>query len=129
MEDFIKSARAGRPQLIYVDEGLDFFHRNAMAKGGSDAILRTARAGRERGISLLFASQRVKGIPIQIVSEMTKLYGFGLDVRDDQKRLEDFGYPYREYPLPLDDRIFRFWDKKHRNTPAKLMRLNLRKAA
>lgn len=100
-----------------------------MAKGGDDAILRSARAGRERGVSLLFASQRVKGIPIQIVSEMTKLYGFGLDVVDDQKRLEDFGYPYRKYPLPDDNYIFRYWDKTHRNEPARLHRLNLRKAA
>jgi hypothetical protein len=100
-----------------------------MAKGGEDAILRTARAGRERGIALLFGSQRVKGVPIQIVSEMTKLYGFGLDVVDDQKRLEDFGYPYRNYPLPEEDRVFRFWDKKNRQEPARLHKLNLRKAA
>lgn len=129
IEEFIESARAGRPQLVYIDEGLDFFLRNGMARGGSDAVLRIARAGRERGIALLFASQRVKGVPLQIVSEMTKLYGFGLDVADDQKRLEDFGYPYRKYPLPDDNYIFRFWDKKHRARPAPLMRLSMRKAA
>ena len=63
------------------------------------------------------------------MSEMTKLYGFALDFYDDQKRLGDFSYPYREYPLPEDDHIFRFWSKKRRTDPAPMMKLNLRKAA
>jgi hypothetical protein len=122
---FLAQARAGRPQLVYVDEGLDFFHPNALARGGDDAILRTARAGRERGVALLFASQRPKGIPLQVMSEMTKLYGFALDFAEDTKRLQDMSYPARDYPLPEDNKIFRFWDKSHRKDPPILAKLQL----
>ena len=97
--------------MVYVDEGLDFFHTNAVARGGSDAILRCARAGRERGLSLLFGTQRPKGIPVQIKSEMTKLYLFRLDYAKDVAELRDMGYPGDKYPAPTKDHLFRLWDK------------------
>lgn len=123
---FLAQARAGRPQLVYVDEGLDFFHANAVARGGSDAILRCARAGRERGLSLLFGTQRPKGIPLQIMSEMTKLYLFLLDYEGDVKHLGDMGYPYKEYPAPTEPHLFRLWDKSTDRKSAALMKLKVR---
>lgn len=122
---FLAQARASRPQLIYIDEGLDFFHSNSAARGGSDAILRTARAGRERGCSLLLATQRPPGIPVQVRSELTKLYLFRLDYAEDVKGLGEMGYPYRDNPAPDDDRIFRFWDKTHRKNGAPLMKVRI----
>ena len=111
IKEFLAQARTGRPQLVYVDEGLDFFHTNAVARGGSDAILRCARAGRERGLSLLFGTQRPKGIPVQIKSEMTKLYLFRLDYANDVKELRDMGYPGDKFSPPEKDWLFRLWDK------------------
>lgn len=129
IKEFIESARAGIPRLIVIDEGLDFFHRNAIARGGDDAILRAARAGRERGIALIFGSQRTYGIPLQIMSELTKLYGFALDYVKDATRLQEFGYPVADGPLPDDDFVFRYWSKKQRKVTPVLMRLDMRKAA
>ena len=49
--EFLRHSRAGRPQLLQVDEVLDFYHPNGAAKGGDDAITRSrcapaASAGR-----------------------------------------------------------------------------------
>lgn len=116
IDQFLDEARAGRPQLVYVDEGLDFFHSNSVARGGSDAILRCARAGRERGLSLLFGTQRPKGIPVQIRTELTKLYLFALDYASDVKELEEMGYPGKRFPPSENDHIFTYWDKSSDKT-------------
>lgn len=124
LDAFLKQARTGRPQLVYIDETLDFFHSNAVARGSSDAILRAARAGRERGVALLAASQRPKGIPVQLMSEMSKTYLFRLDFTDDIKHMGEMGYPWRTAPPPDEDHTFVFWDKKRRTDTVK-MRLSL----
>lgn len=124
---FLKDARASRPQLVCIDEGLDFFHTNSVARGGDDAILRIARAGRERSCSLLLCSQRSKGIPAQTVSEVNKAYIFRLDYKDDMTRLIEMSYPGKEYPSPEDDWLFLFWSKENKQTRKRpvLMKLNL----
>jgi hypothetical protein len=120
---FFRDARASEPRLLYIDEGLDFFHPNGSPKGGSDAILRCSRAGRERGLASLVASQRPRGLPVQLISEVTKIYLFHLDFINDIKYLGEAGYPWQDYPAPAEDHAFWYWDKKLR-TP-QLMKLHI----
>jgi energy-coupling factor transporter ATP-binding protein EcfA2 len=112
IDAFFREARANRPQLLYVDELMDFFQRSGHPlKGASyDSILRSVRAGRERGLAVLTGSQRPVGIPVQIVSELTKLYLFRLDNENDIDHLEDFGIPANA-TLPHKDRDFYYYDK------------------
>jgi hypothetical protein len=106
---FLDDSRASRPQLLQVDETLDFFHGNGAARGGDDAIQRAARAGRERGTACLFCTQRTKGLPVTLLAEMTRLYAMRLDYRADAKRFQEFGAP--PFDTPLDEHVFMYWWK------------------
>lgn len=108
--EFLKSSRAGRPQLLVVDETMDFYSSNGAPRGGDDVLTRVARAGRERGTSGLFCSQRTKGIPGQLMEELTKCYLFRLDYRTDVKRLYEMGFPEGVRP-PGKKRVFLYWTK------------------
>lgn len=118
---FLESSRTGRPQLLQVDESMDFFHANGAPIGGNNALVRTARAGRERGTSGLYCSQRTKNIPAQLMSEMSRLYCFRLDFKADARRLEEMGAP--PFPLPTKTQQFMYWwkgDYEHVWGPYKL---------
>lgn len=106
---FYADANAGRPQLLQVDEGLDFYHGNGVARGGDDVFSQAARAGRERGLGLLFGSQRTKGIPAVLLSELTKLWAFRLDNVADSKRYQEMGAP--PFPNPVREHTFYYWTK------------------
>lgn len=106
---FLKDSRTGRPQLLQVDETMDFFHGNGSPIGGSDAILRASRAGRERGTAALYCSQRTRGIPAQLMEELERLYAFRLDYKQDAKRFQEMGAP--EFPLPSEPYRFMYWYK------------------
>jgi len=106
---FLRSSRAGRPQLLRVDETLDFFHQNGAPRGGDDALLRAARAGRERGTAALYCSQRTKGLPPQLMEELTRLYAFRLDFVKDAQRFQEMGAP--DFELPTRQRQFMYWWK------------------
>lgn len=111
---FFDQSRASRPQLLVVDETSDFFRTNTARVGASDSILRTARAGRERGLGGLFGSQRTKGVPPQLLEEMNKLYLFRVDYVSDVQRLTEMGVPsnvLRE--MPKVKHVFRYWTKDH----------------
>lgn len=124
LDAFFKQAHAKRrQQLVVVDETLDFFHGNGSPLGGNDAILRVARAGRELGVSGLFGSQRAKGIPIQLRSELSQAYIFRLDHGTDVRELWEFGYP-RDAQLPTEKFQFSFWHKENQRVP-ELCYLNL----
>jgi hypothetical protein len=107
---FLRSSRAGRPQLLQVDEVLDFYHPNGMARGGDDAITRAVRAGRERGTGCLICSQRTKGIPAPLMEELSRCYLFRLDYRADAKRLQEMGAPVTMVP-PRRAFEFVYWTK------------------
>lgn len=124
MREFYRQANAGRPQLIMVDECLDFFHANGAAKGGDDVIAQTARAGRERGVSLIAGSQRTYQLPTTLLSEVTKLWAFALDSAKDAKRYQEFGAPL--FPIPEVDHVFRYWTKRDKRTVWGPYELNLR---
>lgn len=110
-QKFLEGSRRGRPQLLAVDETLDFFQANSARIGGSDAIVRAARAGRERGLAALYCSQRTKGIPATLMEELTKLYLFRLDYLADAKRLQEMGAPASMLPPRVKYR-FRYWTKE-----------------
>jgi hypothetical protein len=112
-EKFYNTARHTRPQLMCVDETADFFHQNGAPIGGSDALVRIARSGRERGTAALYCSQRAKSIPSSIIEELTQLYLFVLDGRADLKRCVEMGAPEWIEP-PEDPFEFMLWSKRDR---------------
>lgn len=107
---FLEDSRAKRPQLLRVDEAGDFFYGNGSPRGGDDALLRTARAGRERGTGALYCSQRTKGLPPQLMEEMTRLYAFRLDFVKDAQRFQEMGAP--DFDLPRRKFQFMYWYKE-----------------
>jgi len=113
-EEFFKSARHSRPQLLCVDETADFFHMNGSPiSGSSDALIRVSRAGRERGTAGLYCTQRAKSIPTSIIEEMTLLYLFLLDSKRDLDRCIEMGAP--EWIEPPENKLeFKLWSKHER---------------
>lgn len=107
---FLDTSRANRPQLLVVDETMDFFSANGQPRGGDDVLVRVARAGRERGTGALYCSQRTKGIPAQLMEEQTRCYLFRLDYRADVKRLWEMGFPPGVMP-PSVRHAFIYWTK------------------
>lgn len=107
-----------------VDELADFYGPNGqpIRGGGSDPILRAVRAGRERGMAILTGIQRPKAIPIQIKSELTKIYLFRLEDNDDIKGLQGSGLPSTIMP-PEKDHVFYYYNKPKRS--GQLMKLAL----
>lgn len=108
---FYDGSRAGRPQLLQVDEVLDFYHPNSAPRVADDPITKSVRAGREKGTACLICSQRTKGIPTQILEELTKCYLFRIDARQDAKRLQEMGAPLTMVP-PRRMHEFVYWTKK-----------------
>lgn len=125
MREFYRQADARRPSLIQVDECLDFFHANGAAIGGDPVIVQTARAGRERGVSLLAGSQRTYQMPATLMTEVTKLWAFALDSTKDAKRFQEFGCPV--FTIPETDHVFRYWTKRDKRTVWGPYELNLGK--
>jgi hypothetical protein len=113
-EKFFNEARHSRPQLMCVDETADFFHQNGAPIGGStDALIRVARSGRERGTAGLYCTQRARSIPSSIIEELTQLYLFVLDGVADLKRCVEMGAPsWIEPPDNLHE--FMLWTKRDR---------------
>jgi energy-coupling factor transporter ATP-binding protein EcfA2 len=129
IDRFYKHARYSRPSLLYVDELLDFYTLNGQPKRYMpNSILRCVRAGREKGLASLLSTQRLKGIPIQVLSELSKLYLGALDVEDDMEHLESMGIP-PDLNSPEDDRVFVFYDKRTRSwAPFRLTEDSVRKS-
>ena len=113
-ERFYNSARHTRPQLLCVDETADFFHINGSPIAGStDALVRIARSGRERGTAALYCSQRARSLPSSIIEEMSQLYLFVLDGIADLKRCVEMGAPADIEPPPREHQ-FNLWTKRDR---------------
>ena len=113
-EKFYNDARHSRPQLLCVDETADFFNLNGSPIGGSsDALIRVARSGRERGTAGLYCTQRARSIPSSIIEELTQLYLFVLDGRADLKRCVEMGAPEWIEP-PAKEHEFMLWAKRDR---------------
>lgn len=106
---FLRGSRANRPQLLQVDETMDFFHPNGAPLGGDDAITRAVRAGRERGTGALCGTQRTKGLPATLLEEMSRLYCLRIDFKADAKRLQEMGAP--PFVIPTRPHEFMYWWK------------------
>jgi hypothetical protein len=106
---FNEDARRGRPQLLHVDESMDFYHTNGAPIGGVNSLVRAARATRERGGAALYGTQRTKNIPTTLITEMSRCYEFRLDAKGDAKRLQEMGMP--ECPMPTETHQFMYWWK------------------
>lgn len=103
---FYEGYGAAVPRLVIVDELADFYKKRMLA----DIFQRIARNGRERGVALICGSQRPRKIPVEILTEMTRLYMFELDNKDDTDRVQEMGIPELVYK-PSGFEFF-LWDKK-----------------
>lgn len=108
---FFDQARADRPQLLYVDEVMDFFYMNGSPIGKDMTIIQTVRAGRELGIGGMFATQRPRGIPAQLLQESNALALFWLRNVEDVERLDDFSLPHGAELMPrTNNKSFYYFD-------------------
>jgi hypothetical protein len=107
-EAFLEDSRAGRPQLLQVDETCHHFYSNGAPKG-SGALVDVAMGGAERGCSALYCTQRTKGISPHLLEHMDRLYAFRLDAKADAKRFQEFGAP--PITLPQTPHRFVYWTK------------------
>lgn len=77
------------PRLLFVDELADFFKWRSLG----DIFQRVSRNGRERDVALVAGSQRPRKIPVELMTEMSRLCMFKLFYREDIKHIYDFGIP------------------------------------
>lgn len=87
---FYNDSRAKYAQLLYVDELADFYDSTGHSSAG-DPFLQAVRSGRERGVSVLAASQRPRAIPKSVITELTNLYLFDLAYDKDLEHLQEMG--------------------------------------
>jgi hypothetical protein len=92
-KEFI-AKRLTRERLVVVDEGMDFYQRNSLGiDPRNDVILRTARAGGERNIGLLFGAHRPYGIPPLLNTLTSRVTLFHLRYQHDMQYLQGMGIP------------------------------------
>lgn len=145
LSHFYATGRRGIPRLAIVDETIDHFHGNGIARG-TGAIIDTARSGAEQDLAALYCTQRTKGISPQLLEFMTKAYVFTLDNVGDAARFGEFGAPVvvtrdkrkmlrawwmpeegEPRELPRDKYLFDYWTKLDRPHVWGPYRLRLRR--
>ncbi len=116
---FYDKSRANKPRLLYVDELGDFYGSNGSLRSGlwgvGDQIIRCIRAGAERGVAVLTASQRPVCIPTQAVQEASVFYLFQLDNETDMTTLYQRGLSRKVPPIDIEREprfSFRVFDKR-----------------
>lgn len=113
-KEFYEGYGAKYPRLLVVDELADFFERRVL----TDIFQRVARNGRERDCALIAGSQRPRKVPVEIMTEMLRLYLFELDYEEDIDHIVQFGLPWKGLPkqyiktlIPTGHSFF-LWDRK-----------------
>lgn len=106
---FFHSANAKYKQLVVVDELADYFGSSGAIRRGN-AIMRCVRSGREKGVAVLGASQRPKGIPKALLTEMTSLYLFDLAFAEDVAHVREMGLP-EDVRIPSAPHAFYFFSR------------------
>lgn len=112
---FYESWRATPERLAEIDEAADFFERGFSDPMGRP-ILEIARKGRERNVAMQAGSQRPRGLVKALLTEMTKLYLFELDSKEDVKHLKDMGLP-GDAVSPDRHYVYYFFDKLDKRGP------------
>lgn len=102
-ESFYEEYGAKYPRLLFVDELADFFEMRSLG----DIFRRVARNGRERDVSLIAGSQRPRRIPVEIMTEMKRIYMFELNFMEDIKHVFQFGIP-RDLMQPIGHQFYMF---------------------
>jgi hypothetical protein len=96
MNEFVRKQMIRERRLV-VDEGLDFYQRNTLGiDPKKDPILRTARAGGERNIGLLFGAHRPFGVPPLLNTLSSRVTLFHLRLERDMRYLFEMGIPETE---------------------------------
>lgn len=94
-------------RLLRVNELLDFYYANGVCVSSRNNVpLKVHRAGGERGFSSLYESQRVRGMPTQLIEEMSWLYLFYFKYKKDMAFLWENGIPTHVMP-PTEKHVFR----------------------
>ena len=101
------------PRLLFVDEIGDFFKYRSLG----DIFQRVSRNGRERDVALIAGSQRPRKVPVEILTEMTRLYMFELDFKEDIARTMQFGVP-EDVKMPTGWSFYMYDRKMKRNPPS-----------
>ncbi len=115
MRDFTDSGDGKRPLLLYADEAMDFYGPTGLPKPGTgNPILQGMRAGGERAVSVLIATQRAKFISGQLWELLERLFLFRLELPGDMKRIAEMGVP-PGLTAPLENHVFKFWTKLDRD--------------
>lgn len=114
-EEFYESGNGKREKLLYVDEAADYFGSSGSFRPG-DGILRIVRSGGERNVAFLASTQRPRGVPKSLLTELTMLYMFRLDYSKDVDHLTEMSLP-EDVQMPEVDHSFYFWDKANRLKP------------
>lgn len=123
LQAFYKGSSRKYSQLVYLDEGADFFGSSAgFAQGNS--ILRAVRSGREKGLAVLLSSQRPRNIPVAVITETSNLYCFELSFDKDWEHLREMGLPKylgadesgkpKPFRPPPEEHAFAFYNKATR---------------
>ena len=97
-------------RYVYIDEMLSFLRAGrSLHKGTIDVIT----MGGEKGIGFIGATQRPRWIPVEAMTELTKLWLFRIDTLDDVKHLTEMGVP-RNFYVPEELHEFHYYDKVKR---------------
>lgn len=114
VKEFYEGYGSKFPRLIVVDELADFYEQRVL----SDIFQRISRNGRERDCAFIAGSQRPRKIPLEVMTEMLRLYMFELDYEEDIEHIVQFGLPWRHLRkqelssmMPTDHAFF-LWDRK-----------------
>ena len=112
---FYEGYGAKYPRLLLVDELADFYEIRSLG----DIFQRVARNGRERDCSLIAGSQRPRKVPVEIMTEMLRLYMFELNYsvgsESDLRHIMQFGLP--PSVLIPQGHVFYMYDRKLKLEP------------
>ncbi len=114
---FFEGYGARHPRLLVVDELADFFRFKRLG----DIFQRVARNGRERDCGLIAGSQRPRKVPLEVMTEMSRLYMFELQFDEDYDHIMQFGIPRmvrKTLRIPTGHEFYMFDRKLKLNPPS-----------
>lgn len=107
IHDFYGMANKRRWLYVYVDEMLAFFRQS---RSNHTGVIQVITSGGEKGIGFLGGTQRPRWIPVESMTELSKLYLFKIDTDLDLKHLREMGIP-RDFQAPTERHLFHYFDK------------------